>query len=87
MGSTNPGFSRTSFVNGPLQKRLKILSLLYTVNPRFSPRGLIVNFEIWHGSLFEGELIRGRGLIEKICTLHGGLFETACFLHAIIILW
>ena len=31
-----------------------------TVNPRFSPRGLIVNFEIRHEDLFEG-----RRLIKK----------------------
>ena len=28
----------------------------------------------------------GEGLIKKFCTLHGGLFETACFLNAIFIL-
>ena len=49
------------------------------VNPRFSPWGLIVNFEILHGGLFMGGLYEGRGLIEKVCTLLGGLFETACF--------
>ena len=25
-----------------------------TVSPRFSPRVLIVNFQIWYGDLFEG---------------------------------
>ena len=29
-------------------------SITDTVNPRFSPWGLIVNFEIWHWGLFEG---------------------------------
>ena len=43
-----------------------------TVNPRISPRGLIVNFEILHGGLTEGGLIRGRGLIENNDFLHGG---------------
>ena len=58
----------------------------HAVNTRFSPQGLIANFEILHGGLFKGVLIRGEGLIEKVCTTHGGLFETACFLHATIIL-
>ena len=40
-----------------LSKHKKIV----TVNPRFSPRRLIVNFEILHGGLFEGGLIRGKG--------------------------
>ena len=42
------------------------------VNPRFSPWGLIVNFEILHGGLIKGGLIRGRGLIENNDFLHGG---------------
>ena len=58
-----------------LSKHKKIV----TVNPRFSPRRLIVNFEILHGGLFEGGLFEGKGLIEKVCTLHGGLFEIAYF--------
>ena len=57
-----------------------------TASPRFSPRGLIVNFKIWHGGLFQGWLIRGERAYQKFCTLHGGLFEKACFLRAIIIL-
>ena len=43
-----------------------------TVNPRISPRGLIVNFEILHVGLIEGGLIRGRGLIENDNFLHEG---------------
>ena len=39
---------------------------IYTVNPRFSHRWLIVNFEFWHGGLFEG-----RGRIKKFDSLHG----------------
>ena len=28
----------------------------------------------------EGAYLRGGGLlIEKVCTIHGGLFETVCF--------
>ena len=63
-----------------------IILISCTVNPRFSPWGLIVNFENSHGGSHEWGFIRGRELIEKVCTLHGGLFETACFLHATIVL-
>ena len=38
-----------------------IIGQMYTVSYRFSPQGLIVNFEIRHGGLFEG-----RGLIKNI---------------------
>ena len=38
-----------------------------TVNPRISPRGLIVNFEILHGGLIEGGgLFEGGGLLKII---------------------
>ena len=53
-----------------------------TVDPWFSPHGLIANFHmglIWGGRLFEGS-----GLIKKVFTVHGGLFEMACSLLAII---
>ena len=30
---------------------------MHTISHQFSPRGLIVNFETYHGSLFERELI------------------------------
>ena len=72
------------------QKSLQILKitvlsaffhLVYTVNPRISPRGLLSILKIIQGR----GLSRGRGLIEKVSTLHGGLFKTAFFLHAIII--
>ena len=50
--------------------RLMVLTeymLPYTVtgSPGFSPRRLIVNFEIWHGGLFEGGLIRVEGAYQK----------------------
>ena len=65
----------------------KCLSLSITVNPRSSPGGLIVvNFENLHGGLTRGWLIQGRGLIEKVCTLHGAYSKQHVFLHAIIIL-
>ena len=51
---------------------LRVSEISYTVNPRISPRGLIVNFEILHGGLIEGGLIRGRGLIENNNFLHVG---------------
>ena len=63
-----------------LEIQIGIYYNLLTIYPQFSNWGLIVNFEIWHGSLF-----KGRMLIKKVCTLHVGLFETACFLHAMII--
>ena len=44
----------------------------------------ILKFDM--GSYSRGELSEGRGLIEKVFTLHWGLFETACVLHAIITL-
>ena len=38
-----------------------------TVNPRISPRGLIVNFEILHGDLIEGGgLFEGGGLLKIV---------------------
>ena len=46
-----------------------------TVNPRISSRGLIVNFEILHGGLIEGRLIRGRELIGNNIFLHGDQIE------------
>ena len=42
---------------------------MHTVNPRISPRGLIVNFEILHGGLIEGG-----GLFEE-----GGLLKIIYF--------
>ena len=37
-----------------------------TVNPRISPQGLIVNFEILHGGLIEGGLFEGGGLLKIV---------------------
>ena len=57
------------------------VSNISTVSPRFSPRGLIVIFEIWPGGLFErGGLFEGRGLIIRTEISHGGLFKTTTFL-------
>ena len=41
----------------------------------------ISKFDI--GTYLRGAYSRGRGLIEKVCTLHGGLFKMAYFLQAI----
>ena len=44
--------------------------------PRFSPRGLIVNFEFGHEGLFEGGLFEGRRAIKNFSGLRGGLIKT-----------
>ena len=48
--------------------------------------GLLSIMKIDMGAYLRGGLIQRTGLIEKVCTLHGGLFETVSLLHAIIIL-
>ena len=65
---------------------MRVQYRISSVSPRFSNGRLTVNFEIGNGGLFIGSLFEGRGLIEKVYTLHRGLFKTACLLHAIIIL-
>ena len=47
-----------------------------TINHRFSPRGLIVNFEIWHRGLFEGAYSRGRGLLKRFVLYMGAYSST-----------
>ena len=72
VGVTRPrncseGVFGTHFLKGTEQKFESCTSWKtpITVNPRFSPRGLIVNFEIWHGGLFEGGLFEGGGLLKR----------------------
>ena len=44
-----------------------------------APGGLLSSLKFDMGTYSREGLIRGRGLIEKVYILHGGLFETACF--------
>ena len=55
-----PPFCRTTILAS-----LLILTSRLKVNPQFSPWGLIVNFEIWHGGLFEGMAYSREGAYWK----------------------
>ena len=49
----------------------------FTGSPKSIPKGLIDNFEISHGGLFEGGAYsEGEKLIKNLYNLHGSLIET-----------
>ena len=50
-----------------------------TVSPRFSPRGLIVNFEISHRGLLEGRAYSREGGLFKSIILDMGLIRIGVF--------
>ena len=77
--SPNPSFIFTLYHE-------KHLMDIHIVSLRFSPRGLTVNFEIWHGGFFNGGLLEGRSLLKSFILYMGPYSKRHFVLHIVITL-